>query len=143
MVKIIYSIWLEDCWITYNSILNNSGYGVHINGGSHYYIHHNNFLGNNPQGSCQAQGEGIGTFWYDPFSAFGNYWSDWVGEGIYTTDNQENYSDLFPSSSIIAPYSGTIVLPWTNTSPSSYGIFFVLLYLLITPTINRIRKREK
>jgi nitrous oxidase accessory protein len=104
----IYMIMSQENEISYNDILNNTGYGtiheVCIGGGDLNQFHHNNFISNNG-GDVQGANHGLGTdYWYSQADQEGNYWSDYSGpdnngDGIgdipYDVDGDE-CEDLYP-----------------------------------------------
>lgn len=90
-------------FIVYENLFpNNSEYAILNSRGYNCYIYHNNFISNNLNGVfenilSQALSEPYTdyiTYWFDPDTLEGNYWSDlyWTEDAIYLIDYQ---NDLF------------------------------------------------
>ncbi|NHJ41469.1 MAG: hypothetical protein FK731_15675 [Asgard group archaeon] len=85
------------CLIHYNSFLENIEYGITIDKYSDFnIIHHNSFIDNNQGGSSQAEDDGTNNIWYNDALSEGNYWSDWIGVGVYEIDGTVNSHDPYP-----------------------------------------------
>ncbi len=81
--------------ITYNSISDNTQYGVVIYAGYQNKVHHNSFINNNLVGTSQGFDSGTNNIWYDILSSEGNHWSDWIS-GPYTISGSAGSEDLYP-----------------------------------------------
>jgi parallel beta-helix repeat protein len=92
--------------IKYNSLINNTLFGVMVEGSSHQNkIYLNNFISNNINGSAEDFAQAYDStntyhwqnWWYDVLSLQGNYWSDLIwNEGvIYEIDGGTN-TDPYP-----------------------------------------------
>ena len=115
----------RDVTISDNTFENNGGYAILMGYKStSNFVHHNNFINNNPTGSSQSYDNGTGNIWYDQDTMEGNYWSDYSGSGTYDVNGQgsvvvDNYPFnspiLFPR---VIPSSSTSSTAPTSTTPS-------------------------
>ncbi|MFX1512417.1 MAG: NosD domain-containing protein [Promethearchaeota archaeon] len=79
-----------------NFLLDNQGYGIHLNSESdNNSLHHNSFLHNN-NGSIQAADDGVNNQWYNNSTAEGNYWFDYTGTGVYQLAGDAGATDTYP-----------------------------------------------
>ena len=121
----------SEIWITYNLFKNNSGYGLIISGDV-FYIHHNNFIYNNPgEKNYQCIQSGNDFFWYDTESLTGNYWKHSHNNDSLKIENSIAPGDLYPLSEPCPPYFGNFGKPWTENSTTS-APFFSLLFVVLT-----------
>jgi parallel beta-helix repeat protein len=68
-----------------NTITSNGGYGIYLYRTINNRIYHNNFI-NNVQQAYAIRG--VDT-WNDSYPSGGNFWSDYVGEDLYSGPNQD------------------------------------------------------
>ncbi|MCX8173030.1 MAG: right-handed parallel beta-helix repeat-containing protein [Thermoplasmata archaeon] len=121
---VLQGIWLcgsNNNTILYNTIINNTGYGVYIEENSTgNQVLYNNFINNNGagkgvSGKCQAYDDAGNNSWSFSFGTIkgGNYWSNWDGNGwgtqsAYPIDGGAGASDWYPLS---GPVSETSTFP--------------------------------
>lgn len=80
------------------------------------YIYHNNLLYNDDS-SSQAFDEGINNIWYNETLIDGNFWSDWVGTGVYQIAGVLN-NDSYPLNDIIGISWDDVFIPNTSFDDS-------------------------
>jgi parallel beta-helix repeat protein len=128
--------------ITYNNILNNSGYGLQITEYSiGNRIHHNNFIDNNGVGK-QGWDDTNKNYWND--TAEGNYWSDYhlLTQGCSDT----NSNGICDAPYVLAGGAGAldwypITTPMVPEFPSVNLVW--LAAVLIAAIVVAIRNRKK
>lgn len=126
-----FGIELRAAWyanVTYNTIADNTEYGMNITnmaGGDR--INHNNFI-NNHGGGKQARDEVGSNSWNE--TAEGNYWSDWTspdsnGDGIvdnpYVLDGSAGAKDYYPLAKPVVTngwFAGKVTNAQTGTAIS-------------------------
>lgn len=95
-----YGIYLMGAWycqITFNTIQENTLYGIAVDGVSQEnVIHHNFFIDNNLGGTSQAYDNYPNNTWYDEITEEGNYWSGWDKKKPYRIDGDVKSKDLYP-----------------------------------------------
>ncbi|MCG3216612.1 MAG: right-handed parallel beta-helix repeat-containing protein [Candidatus Heimdallarchaeota archaeon] len=117
---------IKRCTFTFNQIVNNSHYGLVIDGySSNNLAHHNRFVWNKPGGTSQAFDSGNNTLWYDQETKEGNYWSDHK-RGKYEIDGRADSFDKYPLNSDLESAD-----------------FYYLSFLLSFPLISFILLRRK
>jgi parallel beta-helix repeat protein len=125
--------------ITNNRIINTVQHGLAIVGSSRSNIIHHNFFINNSNSesysidgeykgvpTSQAYDEGSNNMWYDEENQYGNYWSDYTGEGDYVIDGSAETTDRYPrpsSENLIDPLT-IIVFGVSITAIIAVGIIF-------------------
>ncbi len=107
--------------IRYNLLQRNDMYGVRVTSAfqPNIKIHHNTFIDNNLEkikGSSHAYDIQGNTFWYDPETMEGNYWSDWNGTGKYKIGGSILAYDPYPLKNPTVP---PLDLPPPTTTASS------------------------
>ena len=121
--------------IRFNHISNNTEYGINIySETSDCYIHHNNFLLNNPNASSQCSDSGRNNVWYDKSTNEGNYWGKKI-DGSYKIDGTANNVDPYP-----LPYE------WDANTKNNSTIIIVSVVsslVVLTPLIIYFFKRKR
>ena len=82
--------------LMHNIIALNDGFGLYLDSCTNVSVHHNILVNNN---GGLVQGHDTDHYvnrWYDPSTAQGNYWSDWVGYGPYPIDGNPEAFDFYP-----------------------------------------------
>ncbi|MFX0002637.1 MAG: right-handed parallel beta-helix repeat-containing protein [Candidatus Hodarchaeota archaeon] len=92
-----------------NSIKNSPQHGIALVGNANWNKIYHNFLIDNAYlenydidgrltGTINSQAfdEGNNNFWYDDATKQGNYWSDYLGIGNYSTDGPAGTQDIYP-----------------------------------------------
>ena len=99
-----------------------SSYAIALEVSDYNTIYHNNFL----YSGALSYGYDSGQFniWYNATLFEGNYWSNYVGPGIYDIDGPANSDDLYPLN---APLDIPFVSEFAVSS------WFVLIFLLLIP----------
>ncbi|TFG09984.1 hypothetical protein EU534_01530 [Candidatus Heimdallarchaeota archaeon] len=126
--------------ISYNILQNNINYGIYIHDYSTWNkIHHNWFICNNLNGTkhgfSQAFDEGFNNRWYDSSTDFGNYWTDYQGEGEYQIDGERNNTDPYPIA-----YNYCCETDETNNSLIIGFFILIILYTSVAAVSRRERK---
>jgi parallel beta-helix repeat protein len=86
----------SNCIFRNNIIALNEEYGIYLYPGNNVSLHHNTFVNNNA-GGIQAYDSGLHpNLWYEPSTAEGNYWSDWIGHGPYYIGGSSGSWDMYP-----------------------------------------------
>ncbi|MHA2232709.1 MAG: NosD domain-containing protein [Candidatus Hodarchaeales archaeon] len=87
-------IFSPSCVITWNVLMENRGYGVHVS--SENNLLHNNLFLLNSYGGIQANDDGTNNRWYEVSSTEGNYWSHHNQSEPYPIDGTAGVSDPYP-----------------------------------------------
>ncbi len=88
---------LKNSTITNNIFSNNTLYGATLDGNSkNNVLHHNLFLGNNPEGNSQALDSGKNNLWYDEETKERNHWDDWTSKKPYPIAGSAGAEDKYP-----------------------------------------------
>ncbi|MHA1345328.1 MAG: NosD domain-containing protein [Candidatus Heimdallarchaeaceae archaeon] len=120
---------LKNSTITNNVFSNNTLYGVTLDGNSkNNVLHHNLFLGNNPEGNSQALDSGKNNLWYEEATKEGNHWDDWTSRKPYPIDGSAESEDKYPLNSTLVRL---------NFQFLSFGSLFFLVFVFL------YRKRKK
>ncbi len=96
--------------ITSNIFYNSSTYAVDLSTNSVGHVLYSNYFIDNGGATSQALDDGTSNMWYNLSLLFGNYWSDWSGDGNYSIDGSANSFDLYPAlpPDVIAPFISDI-----------------------------------
>ncbi|MBY9001519.1 MAG: right-handed parallel beta-helix repeat-containing protein [Candidatus Heimdallarchaeota archaeon] len=99
-----------------------SSYAITLEVSDYNVIYHNNFL----YSGALSYGFDSGqyNYWYNATLYEGNYWSNYVGSGIYSIDGSAYSNDLYPLN---APVNIPFVPEF------AFSNWFVLIFLLLIP----------
>ena len=92
-----HTVTTDDCILSYNLLTENENYGVDVlTRCEGNIIHHNSFIGNNLEGTSQANDNGTETVWFEVATEEGNYWNEWDSKDPYPIDGPANSTDPYP-----------------------------------------------
>jgi parallel beta-helix repeat protein len=118
----------SECVITQNNIYSNTGVGISLDETSNRnLIYNNTFTHNNPNAIC----EGSSNHWDNQIDT-GNWWSDYLGEGPYIID--EDDQDNFPIDNRTT--TQTWLEPWhvdpllLGAAGGVVGIIFIVIIII-------------
>ncbi|MCE7742544.1 MAG: hypothetical protein GOP50_08790 [Candidatus Heimdallarchaeota archaeon] len=96
-------------------------------------VHHNNFVDNNPEGTCQALDDGeTGNQWYDHVTQTGNYWSDLGNKDVYYIEGPSSNNDIYPLKEFLQydnPYNTAgDLISWIISIMAIFSFTAVVMY---------------
>jgi hypothetical protein len=97
-----------------------------------FIIHHNKFIGNGEV--PLATDNGNNNIWYDITTNECNYWSDYLGTGVYLIEGTAGSIDPYPDGEVVVP---------ELINPSLYALLLIISVIGLGLLSNKRRKNQK